>query len=33
MHHLIEYSDNHARLSESLLQYCIDEPDNNIKDS
>ena len=26
MHSLIEYSDNHSKIFESLWQYCRDEP-------
>ena len=33
MYNLIEYSDNHLKMSGSLWQYCRDEPADNITDS
>ena len=33
MYNVIEYSDNYAKTSGSLLQYFRDEPDDNIEDS
>ena len=33
MYNLIEYSDNYAKTSGSLWQYCRDEPNDNLADS
>ena len=33
MYNLIEYSDNYAKTSGSLWQYCTDKPDDNLADS
>ena len=33
MYNLTEYSNNYSKTSESLMQYCKDEPSNNITDS
>ena len=33
MYNLIEYSDNYAKTSGSLWQYCRDEPNNNLANS
>ena len=33
MYNLLEYSDNYAKTSVSIWQYCRDEPDDDITDS
>ena len=33
MHNLLEYSENHAKTSAILWQYCKDKPHDNITDS
>ena len=33
MYNLIEYSDNYAKTSGSLWQYCLDKPALNIADA
>ena len=33
MYNLIEYSDNYSKTSESLWQYCKDDPNDNMADS
>ena len=33
MYHLIEYSDNYSKTSESLWQYYRDDPADNITES
>ena len=33
MYNLIVYSDNYAKITRSLWQYFIDEPDDNLEDS
>ena len=33
MYNLIEYKDNYSKTSESLYQFCRDEPNDNITDS
>ena len=33
MYNLIEYTDNYAKISESLWQYYRDEPNNNLAES
>ena len=33
MYNLIEHSDNYSKISESLYQFCGDEPNNIITDS
>ena len=33
MYNLIKYSDNYAKASGTLWQYCRDEPDDHVIDS
>ena len=33
MYNLIKYSDNYAKVSGTLCQYCRDEPDYHVIDS
>ena len=33
MYNLIKYSDNYSKTSESLLQFCSNEPNNPATDS
>ena len=33
LYNLLEYSDNYAKKSGSLWQYCRDEPNDNLADS
>ena len=33
MYNLIEYSNNYAKTSGSLWQYCRDEPNDNLADA
>ena len=33
MYNLIKYSDNYAKASGCLWQYCRDEPNDNLTDS